>query len=105
MTQPQPDIPMAPHATEFQITPAEMMTGAPMDTAHLYRSDVITVSWRGGDTWAVQRGAGGRPQLVWNGTEWEYEPLPSSRDKAFLKRCRFSLADALEIGSRLAVES
>jgi len=26
--------------------------------------------------------------------EWEYEPMPSSRDDAFLHRCRFTLAAA-----------
>jgi hypothetical protein len=26
--------------------------------------------------------------------EWEYQPQPSSRDEAFLKRCRFTLNEA-----------
>lgn len=32
---------------------------------------------------------------------WEYEPLPSSRTDAFLKRCRYnSVKDALEVWDR-----
>jgi len=40
----------------------------------------------GRDRWAVLRN-----ELVLNSDgEWEYEPSPSSRDEAFLKRCRYA---------------
>ncbi len=43
-----------------------------------------------GERWAVRRGGS---CLSKNG-EWEYEPLPSSRDDAFYARCRFESLDA-----------
>jgi len=51
----------------------------------------ITVAWRNEGQWAV----------CWMGDclnrrgEWEYESIPSSRTKAFFKRCRFSEEEAL----------
>lgn len=77
-----------------------------MDTAHLHDPFVITVEWRGGDTWAVLRGHGWSPQRVWceSAGEWEYEPQPSSRDDDFLARCRYDLTTALAIGFRLTNE-
>lgn len=46
-----------------------------------------------GEKWAVRRGG-----LCLNkDKEWEYEPLPSSRDEEFYSRCRF---DSLESAKR-----
>lgn len=80
------------HATEFVFTPAGTDRTNP-DTRHFR----VTVSWRGEDTWAViWMGE------CWNGTGWEWEPLPSSRDEEFLSRCRFSLEDACAHARALA---
>lgn len=47
-------------------------------------------------TWAVRRDG-----FVLNRDfEWEWEPMPSSRDDEFLARCRWQLASALEAASR-----
>lgn len=35
--------------------------------------------------------------------EWEYEPLPSSRDDAFFKRCRWTLEEAVDQAMRLVM--
>jgi hypothetical protein len=35
--------------------------------------------------------------------EWEYEPLPSSRDDAFLERCRFDSAETAITAARAAI--
>ena len=42
----------------------------------------------GPDKWAVRNGG----SCLNNEGEWEWEPLPSSRDDDFLARCRFSTA-------------
>lgn len=43
-----------------------------------------------GERWAVRRGG-----YVLNAQkDWEYEPLPSSRDDAFYARCRFESLEA-----------
>jgi hypothetical protein len=95
---------VSPRATRFEFRPPEVFQGHPKFTAHLYDSRAITVDWRGGDRWAISAGSGGSPQEVWceRDGEWEYEPIPSSRDDDFLARCRYSLDDALLIGARLA---
>lgn len=47
--------------------------------------DRVTIETRGGGTWAI----------CWHGScltkkkEWVYEPMPSSRTAAFIKRTRF----------------
>lgn len=38
-----------------------------------------------GERYAVRRGAA----CLNHKSEWEFEPIPSSRDDAFYKRCRF----------------
>lgn len=44
------------------------------------------------DTWAVRKGA-----LCLNeAMEWEYEPIPSSRDEDFYSRTRWDLDEAIE---------
>ena len=40
----------------------------------------------GSKKWAVRRNG----NCLGKGGEWEYEPMPSSRDDEFLERCRFS---------------
>jgi hypothetical protein len=45
-----------------------------------------------GERWAVRQGG----NCLNNEGEWEYEPMPSSRDDDFYARCRFnSLRDAI----------
>lgn len=44
----------------------------------------------GADLWKVKRGDS---HCLNKDGEWEYEPLPSSRDDDFLTRCRYSTAD------------
>lgn len=80
------------HATEFVFTPAGTDRKDP-DTRHFR----VTVSWRGEDTWAVTWMG-----ECWNGTEWEWEPSPSSREEDFLARCRFSLEEACNHARTLA---
>lgn len=55
--------------------------------------DAIYVEDRGNALWAVTRG--GNSSFNIHG-EWEAEALPSNRDAAFLKRCRYSLGIAFE---------
>jgi hypothetical protein len=43
---------------------------------------------KGEDLWAVRRSGG----CLNKDGEWEYEPMPSSRDDEFLARCRFATA-------------
>lgn len=60
-------------------------------------SDAIMVEcaqqMSGPDRWAVRR----HGNVLSKQGEWEYEPMPSSRDDEFLERCRFaSAAEAME---------
>lgn len=41
----------------------------------------------GSDKWAIRRPPGG---MCFGKKGWEYEPLGSQRDAAFMKRCRFN---------------
>lgn len=43
------------------------------------------------DTWAVRKGG----LCLNSGDEWEWEPLPSSRDEEFFARTRWELTSAL----------
>lgn len=55
-------------------------------------SSALRIAWRGCDMWAVvETGC-----CLNHDGEWEVEPLPSSRDDAFLERCRFTLRDAVQ---------
>ena len=38
-----------------------------------------------GESWAITRDS----ECLNNNNEWEYEPMPSSRDDSFFKRCRW----------------
>lgn len=93
-----------PVATRYEFAPAECFAGEPMDTADRYPMVPICVQWRGGGNWAITRGANSSPTLVWceSSGDWEYEPLPSSREDDFIERTRYSLDTALAIGHRLA---
>lgn len=44
----------------------------------------------GANLWKVSDGRG---SVLGKGGEWEYEPMPSSRDDEFLARCRFASAE------------
>lgn len=51
----------------------------------------VQIAWRGpGDRWAVAR----RCFVLNRDGEWEYEPIPSSRDDAFKARTRFGHEEA-----------
>jgi hypothetical protein len=80
------------HATEFVFTPTGTDRSDP-DTRHFR----VNVSWRGGETWAViWMGE------CWNGSDWEYEPLNSSREDDFLARTRYPLQEACALAKGLA---
>ena len=91
---------LKPTATRYEFQRPELFAGEPMG----YNYRAIAVEWRGGGTWAVTEGSG--RSSVWSEKkgEWEYEPLPSSRSKAFLRRTRYPLDEALAIAERLANE-
>lgn len=59
----------------------------------------VEVTWRGHNKYAVKR----RSQ-VWNGTEWEYEPQPSSRDDAFIARTRFGYEQAMNLAAGIVAK-
>lgn len=86
--------------TEAQPTPAggvamvgneyQLQGGGPYDRYDFTLRRMRQI--KGPDKWAVYRN--GSP-LSKEG-EWEYEPIPSSRDDAYLKRCRYdSIEEAL----------
>ena len=58
----------------------------------------VRIEWRGGreedqDKWAIITYG----LCYTRDGEWEHEPQPSSRTAEFLSRCRYSLAEALEV--------
>jgi len=57
------------------------------------REREIRVERRGPDAWAVREMA----SVVNRDGEREHEPMPSSRDEAFIARTRFTLAEALKV--------
>lgn len=63
-----------------------------------YATFVITVEDRGRGRWAVCRG---KRCLGVDGF-WDWEPLPSSREEAWLEEHRFSLDEALELAAGAA---
>lgn len=95
------DIGVVMHATEYQFQPRAVFEGHPLDAADQYIPLGITVTWRGGATWAVKKG--GR---VWNesANDWEYEPTPSNREDDFIDRTRYTEKGALAIAARLVQE-
>ena len=58
----------------------------------------LRVERRGPDTWAVREIA----SVVNRDGEREHEPMPSSRDEAFIARTRFGLAEALRVARERA---
>lgn len=81
------------HATEFVFTPTREEGEEEVEALRHFR---VYVKWRSEGKYSVSYF-----NDVWNGQEWEYEPLPSSRDDDFLKRTRFSLDKAVGIASAL----
>jgi hypothetical protein len=67
-----------------------------------FRRGRFTIEARGGGLWAVLEDDA---FCLNREGEFEYEPQPSARDKAFLKRCRFSLQEALVAASAAASSS
>lgn len=53
----------------------------------------LSLERRGPDAWAVRDGA----SVINRDGEREHEPMPSSRDEAFIARTRFGLAEALRV--------
>ena len=80
------------HATTFVFTPTGTDRNDPR--THHFR---VQVRWRGGDTWSVLWAG-----ECWNGTGWEYEPMNTARDDAFLARTLFPLDEACEMAQKLA---
>lgn len=79
------------------------MQGAHDFTAEVYRycSTEITVETRGAGRWVVSNGSS-----VWNRDgQWEYEPLPSSRDDEFLRRTRYANLEDAFVAAREAWRS
>lgn len=62
------------------------------------RHFTITIEWRGENRWAVLDG----PMCLGSDGEWEYEPLPSNRDDAWIATHRFDLETAQELAKRAA---
>lgn len=103
-TRREVQVPSDAHPVRYLFGPDELFHGDPMDTAHLADPIAINVTWRGGDRWAVERGHGWSPQMVWDDTaeEFVYEPLPSARSDEFKRRTRYSLAEAFLAARRAA---
>ena len=62
---------------------------------------IVEACWQVDDSilWACRN----RGMVLSKDGEWEYEPMPSSRTEAFLKRCRFkTLKAALKAGKKVA---
>lgn len=64
-----------------------------------FRRGRLSIEARGEGLWAVLED--GSFCLNRDG-EFEYEPMPSSRDDAFLKRCRFTLCEAVAAADKAA---
>ena len=46
----------------------------------------VFIEYRGNEKWAIKN----NPDVLNRFLEWEYEPLPSSRDESFIERTRFN---------------
>jgi hypothetical protein len=62
------------------------------------RHFTITIEWRGPDSWAVLDG----PYCLGRDGAWEYEPLPSNRDDAWIEAHRFDLDTAQQLAKQAA---
>lgn len=74
---------MTPRATRYSIGVYDRMTGE--------RPVEVEETDHEKDTWAIRDGR----YALNHDMDWEYEPLPSNRDEAFLARCRWPLSEAL----------
>ena len=63
-------------ATEFTLQRSDSLTGL----------DQITLQWRGPDSWAICCNR----NCLTRGRTWVWEPQPSSRTDAFIKKTRFA---------------
>jgi hypothetical protein len=75
------------HATTFSFLPPGLERTDP--NAKYFE---VTVERRSEGRWAVINLG-----QAWDGEDWVYESLPSSREDEFLKKARFSLEEAVEI--------
>lgn len=71
-------------AVPLPIRSYQLTSGRRSIAQHIDRCGQI----EGPDKWAVRRGS----ECLSRSGEWEWEPLPSSRDDDFLARCRFDTA-------------
>ena len=76
------------NAKAYEINEVQLFGGGPFDV------ESITLVRRqqldGSTKWAVMK------RTMWclsKDAEWEIEPMPSSRDDAYLERCRFDTPD------------
>lgn len=85
--------------TKYVLGTAELFQGSPED--HSYDSNAIHVTWHGGDSWAVTRGAGD-PRWVWCDADgkFELEPTKSSQTDEFRQRTRYCWAEVLDVAPR-----
>lgn len=72
----------------IRIEPVEWVVGDPNDRDALAIRKCFGFRLPYEPMWKVKRAAFDGPVLAKNGG-WEYDPLPSSRDEAFYRRCRF----------------
>lgn len=102
-------------ADDFELIPTSYTIRLfPADDPLLERSwdlcmETVTIEHRGGFAPVEHLWPGvdpNRPWAIcwrgrcWNGDDYEFEPSPSSRDRAFLSRARFSWDGALEQAER-----
>lgn len=84
--------------TEYQVSvfPDEMHDSGDMLISSEAHTWSLTVAYRGCGKWAVTNGPGARQVLGTDG-EWDWEPIPSSREDDWLATHRFSLDEALRL--------
>jgi len=58
----------------------------------------VKVQWRGGETYAVER----HGQVLGSDGEWDYEPLPSSREDDWIATHRFTYDRAHQLACEAA---
>ena len=76
------------------VTPTRYQVTCIPESVNPLESDLfaITVEYRGHGLWAVLK----RRECLSKSDEWDYEPLPSSREDDWLAEHRFDLDTALE---------
>jgi hypothetical protein len=90
-----------PRVTEYKVSvfPPWMTDSSDMLAASEADTWSLTVQWRGFDKWAVTNG--GHTCLGSDG-EWDWEPIPSSREDDWLAAHRFDLETALHLAAEHA---